>query len=279
MPTNRIKVDPIKLDAEIDALNKAMESYLSFWQTVNNGLGAMMNGMDPVLQRNIGGKMDSAMRATSACSQTLMAMTKALRNCKETYQSVDDYLAKEYANWLPEEIRNQYSSSSETKPSNAVGNGEKTDSSHLTSEYDQKIQEMKNTEGFRQGDPWGWNDKVDGFETADGYVAWTAWSCCAKAKQMQCFATGRLGGNTGIADASQIKPGDVIHYYCPGTYVWEGNEYQNEHWVYVISVDGGKLSIGEGNYNNQVNYRELNLSDFHNSYPPNSGYCMESIWR
>ena len=108
MATPKITVDPVKLDTEINALNKAIETYLSFWQTVNNGLGAMMNGMDPVLQRNIGSKMDSVMKTTRICSQTLMAMRDALNNCKRTYESIDVYLAKQYSDWLPKYLQRSY---------------------------------------------------------------------------------------------------------------------------------------------------------------------------
>ena len=108
MAPQKITVDPVKLDTEINALNKIIETYLSFWQTVNNGLGAMMNGMDPVLQRNIGSKMDSAMKTTRTCSQTLMAMRDALNNCKSTYESIDAYLAKQYRDWLPKHLQRSY---------------------------------------------------------------------------------------------------------------------------------------------------------------------------
>lgn len=127
MPTKKITVDPVKLEAEIDVLNKAMEEYRGFAESVISGLGAMMKGMDPVLQYNIGGKMNSAMRTLNACGMTLTALIQALRNCKETYQSVDAYLAKEYADWLPEEVRDQYSSDSNTDQPEETSNTQRPD--------------------------------------------------------------------------------------------------------------------------------------------------------
>lgn len=110
MSGRKITVDAAKLDAEIEILNNTVNSYLAFWRKVLDGIGSMINGMDPVLQRNIGSKMDSAMSVSSSCSQTLMGALRALRNCKETYEAVDEYLAKEYTDWLPEDVREHYAS-------------------------------------------------------------------------------------------------------------------------------------------------------------------------
>jgi len=103
----KITFNPAEIDAEINELNRAIEKYQSFWKTVNSGLSAMMNGMDPVLQRNIGAKMDSVMRTTSSCNETLIAARRALQHCKETYESADSFLAREYSNWFTDDVNNQ----------------------------------------------------------------------------------------------------------------------------------------------------------------------------
>lgn len=58
------------------------------------------------------------------------------------------------------------------------------------------------------------------------------------------------------------KPGDFL------AYDWQDNG-DPDHWGTVVSVSGEKLRIIEGNMNDQVGYRELNMGDSR-IY----GYCL-----
>ena len=52
MSNKKIKVDAANLDVDIEMLRQTLEDYLKFWQLVSNGIGSILNGMCPVLQRN-----------------------------------------------------------------------------------------------------------------------------------------------------------------------------------------------------------------------------------
>ncbi len=92
--SNKITVSAEQFDAEIAEVLHALDVYTTFWQKVNKGIGAIINGMDPVLQRNIEGKLSFAMETTGACGNSLMVAMQTLQNCKETYESADAYLAR-----------------------------------------------------------------------------------------------------------------------------------------------------------------------------------------
>ncbi len=120
------------------------------------------------------------------------------------------------------------------------------------------VEKLKDTDGFRQSEPWG-DDYIGTYkgQTINGY------QCYAKAKQMQVEVMGSTTFN-GIHshDPGDIQPGDVVHYYYYDKY---GNYCQ--HWIFVLNVKDGILSIGEGNawdgkQTGVVNYRDISFSEF-----------------
>lgn len=119
---------------------------------------------------------------------------------------------------------------------------------------------MQNKVGFKEGEPWGENARVDHLENANGerVSSWSRSSCCAKARQMQAYVMGDActGPDNAIRlenhDLKQIKPGDVLHYIQ-----LDGRE----HYVFVIAVNENSISIGQ-TYSKKVDYRDISLDKF-----------------
>ena len=109
MANGKIKVDQAQMEDLITRLTDVQQSYLHFMQLTNKGVGYLINSLDPVLQCNISGKIDTVLSVSSDYLERLTAAIASLRACKESFESVDAYLAREYSDWMSEEIRKSYS--------------------------------------------------------------------------------------------------------------------------------------------------------------------------
>ena len=126
--------------------------------------------------------------------------------------------------------------------------------------FDEKVERMKQTDGFREGEPWGDGAYLYAYKN----VVIDSRSCCAKARQMQVEIFGSWSRNSRGTDPGLIRPGDVVHYYQPGG---------GEHWFFVTGVNGSTIYAGHGNFSQKVHY---------NSFPASristGGYRIEGIY-
>ncbi len=252
---NKIRITPAELTAQAAKIREASSKTQEIHSKSNQAMNAISNAMSGKFKSNMDKKGKKLLKNLTELKNSLNQGATVAENCAKSYENMDKELRKQIGDSLPQEVVNTPASNQQ-----------------VMTEFQMKVEEMKQKEGFRQGDYWGNNSHYQG--QYNGYYI-NAWSCCAKAKQMQIEVTGKLGARTGITDASQIQVGDVIHYYYPGTYWFQGKEYPNEHWVFVTAVNGNTISVGEGNAwdgknSERVNYRDMDISEFNN---------MESIYR
>lgn len=252
---DRIKITTDELRSQGQQLASLADEYEALYNKANASIKKMKNASSAKLAANLTVKIGNLSLYFTSLRETLRKGSNVANQCAESYENTDRKLRELYGDSFSDEVKNSAVSNQIVEPS-----------------FNEKVDRLKNTEGFQQGNYWGNNSHYKGYYK--GYYV-DAWSCCAKAKQMQIEVTGKLGDYTGITDAKQIQPGDVIHYYYPGTYWFQGKEYPNEHWVFVTAVNGNTISVGEGNAwdgqnNERVNYRDMDISQFNN---------IESIYR
>ena len=251
---DRIRVTTDELRSQGQRLGNLADEYEDLYNKANAAIKKIKNASSDKLAVNLVGKITHLSLYFTSLKDTLRKGAIVANKCAENYENTDKKLRELYGDSFSEEVRNSAVSNQIVEPS-----------------FNEKVQRMKNSDGFKQGEYWGMYSYTDSYK--GHYLG--AYGCCAKAKQMQIEATGNLGVYTGITDAKQIQPGDVIHYYYPGTYWFNGVEYPNEHWVFVTAVNGNTISIGEGNAwdgknRERVNYRDMDISQFNR---------IESIYR
>lgn len=235
------KVDNEKVNDSVKTLNKLLDECEELY---NKEIPE--SDIDKGLTHNELYNLCQNIRKTCQCLGELINNTILfLGKSSEMFDTSDKESASAIAGTAAQNVN-------ETGESEIVDNGQNT--SNYTG-FNEKVEAMKNTDGFREGEKWGYDDKVEGFDTENGYVYKPSQSCCAKARQMQAYVTGNVALQpSGLTDPRQIQPGDVLYY-------------NNEHWVFVIGVNGDTISIGEGNYiikenyEGMVHYRDININD------------------
>lgn len=146
-----------------------------------------------------------------------------------------------------------------TIPSIIGGNNTNTTSTEITSsqeyinstitveEFNKRVEQLKNTSGFKQGDYWGADKSVGGkYKNA---TLTPGYSCCAMARMMQIEIMGASGSAYGQNNVlynqsfDDIKVGDVV---------WM-NKINGDrsgttlHYVFVIEKGLDYIKVGEGN--------------------------------
>ena len=247
---SKIKISTDVLESQATRLQKLAEQISDIHLKAGRAIALIHEATNSKYSWDMKQKGDKLLKNANQLSDKLYEGAKIAVKASTTYQNTDKVIRDLVGKSLPDDVKNSA-----------------TSGQTVVSGFQAKVDEMKQKEGFRQGDYWGNNSHYVGNYKGCGYI--NAWSCCAKAKQMQIEVTGKLGVYTGITDASQIQPGDVVHYY----YWSKGVQYQ--HWVFVTAVNGSTISVGEGNAwdgknTERVNYRDMDISEFGN---------MESIYR
>ena len=66
--------------------------------------------------------------------------------------------------------------------------------------------------------------------------------CCGFARRLAYDAFGSYASGWGLTSVGSLKAGDVVHYYGNGA------DAQDGHWVFITSVNGDSVTVGECNY-------------------------------
>lgn len=249
------------IDVNLGRLYEQAQAMVNFKVRYEDVVGGIVNELKSTndnwsvkLRGNFTTKIMSCQEIMQLITEALQAGHNATSAGANAFEELDKYLASQNGR---ETLNNLYSSMHGNNSANASAVDGGVDS--ITNDFDnhlylEKVKALQQEEGFRQGDSWGYYSSTDGIPGI---------GCYSKAMEMQYRMTGHMGEPTGITDPSQIRAGDMICYYMNQEGLGEG-----AHWVYVISVDGDNLYIGEGNslFNGNdgfvnspiVNYRTMN---------------------
>ena len=239
-----IRISPADLKKQAAALSNLSVTATTLQGKASTALNLIRDAVDSKVFR-LGAYLQHQKTITlmKTMAESLNTAAGIAQRCAEEYINADAAIRKEIGDSLPDEVKNTPTSTQE-----------------VVSEWDMKLEAMKQKPGFRQGDPWNGSNYVSYY---NGYYLGAS-GCCAKAKQMRIEMTGKsCTYNAGRTNPAEIQVGDVIHYLHSG----------GQHWVFVTGIDGDKIHIGEGNFEDKVNYRTIDRSTF------NSAYRIQSICR
>ncbi len=149
------------------------------------------------------------------------------------------------------------------------GNGRRLDPDKepQTSEFSKKVNVLSETEGFKQGQngPSGydWMNYVDRYTTTSGNTVSIGGSqCFAMSHMIQAEIIGQRGDRIYTSNVSDVKVGDVIHYYGDGADTTYG------HWVFVTGISDNVVTVSEGNWQGgavthgrQINLNNISLTE------------------
>ena len=239
-----IRISPADLKKQAAALNNLSGTATALQAKASTALTLVRNAVDSqIFQMGAYLQHQKTILLMKSMAEALGTAAGIAQRCAEEYINADAAIRKEIGDQLPDEVKNTPTSTQE-----------------VVSEWDMKLEELKQKPGFRQGDPWNGSNYVSYY---NGYYLGAS-GCCAKAKQMRIEMTGKsCSYNAGRTNPADIQVGDVIHYL----------HSKGQHWVFVTGIDGDKIHIGEGNYEGKVNYRTIDRSTFY------SAYSIQSICR
>lgn len=139
-------------------------------------------------------------------------------------------------------INNTTSTSTETATSQEYINSTMT-----VDEFNERVETLKNTSGFKHGDYWG-NDKSVGNEYKNTKLT-SGFGCCAMARMMQIEIMGASGSKYGQNNVlhnqsfDDIKVGDVVWMEK----ISGDRSGTTLHYVFVIEKGSDYIKVGEGN--------------------------------
>lgn len=172
---------------------------------------------------NMEEKSKALMKNIRSLRDNLYVGSKVAFQCATSYQNMDKVLRDEIGNTLPDDVVNSPISNQEVK-----------------NEFEAKVDEMKEKEGFRQGD-YNYNNFMYYVSSYNEQSVEGA-QCYAMAHMMQIEVLGARGYNCGTTSFDDIKVGDVIHYKGGGADANWG------HWVFVTDVQPGKIVVSEASW-------------------------------
>lgn len=133
-------------------------------------------------------------------------------------------------------INNANSTSTETASSQ-----ENINSSITVDEFNKRVEQLKNKNGFTHGTPWG-----KGIYMRDEYIGKIkdSWECCAMARMMQYEIFGKAGTlQNNCQSFDDIRVGDVVYM----NKIKGGGDGTTKHYVFVIEKGDDYIKVGEGN--------------------------------
>ena len=230
---NKVGINISGLKADKKAFESRLGNCRSITRMLTNGINAMERGLDKTRLQNVKTKMDSVLEVQHTLERYYEWAIRVIDECIEKYQSVDSILEK-HADDMYDKNGNI------VNPSIGSETGNSNSDQEVKNGFEAKVDEMKEKDGFKQGD-YNYNNFMSYVSSYNGHSVEGA-QCYAMAHMMQIEVLGARGYNCGTTSFDDIKVGDVIHYKGGGADANWG------HWVFVTDVQPGKIVVSEANW-------------------------------
>lgn len=251
---DKIRITPSELRAqavELSALSKRMDGVLAKTRSISSSVESAVRGTAGL---NSSVKMNSVVSAIAKSGEVLQIGANLAQESAEKFTNTDATI-RSHVNGKMDNATDAFFN--RNIPQSVLKKPVSTQK--VTTPRMEKWENLQNTDGFKPGTEWGWNNT---------YVEWYKGNyvggsqCYAMAAMMQIEMEGSgFHHDIYTSNGGDIQPGDMVHYWHNDS--GHGTE---EHWIYVYDVRDGVIYYGEGNVDvggyQGVRYKSEPVSNF-----------------